>query len=933
MLENGAGTIIAEELRDLRPSLDVANALLTDPSAPPESKQAALSELVQAAGQLSLAAEVIEHQGLLLLAEWLGGNAEFLTAMVEGNPQGTIPMGLFCGWLDALILGLTSSGPCRWDTLAGEMKRPAWPDPADDELLGYITGAMEPEQAETDPTAAEPGSADQDPAKPKGLIALRWDEDVDPRLLDAFFEETPELAAALAGILHSYRNGAGDTARAKRLAHTIKGSCALIGLASIAGLTHALEDTLELLVGRPLDPAQAELLSETADWLEAAFEALPQEGSVTDDCLRLQAALHNWDANLAGPAGDEPGPGELTSADEDPDEEESSGASTAGVRQTRLRVPLAAVDELMRLVGEQTIGIGQMQGRLQNALNLADDLTRQDNVVQQRLSELEGLAATQSLPSGGAGPDAGFDPLEMDRYHELHGLSNAFVEALADSRRLNKTLHEELTQLRAQLMAQVRLGREFNTAVLDTRLEPASKLDQRLHRAVREATRQTGKKARLEIKGSDLLLDTDILNTMVNPLVHMLRNAVDHGIELPELRTERGKAEEGLIQVIFTREGNRIKIIVSDDGGGIDPEQLRRTARRRGLIGAQEAPDDQGALRLILRPGFTTRMQANQLSGRGIGLDLVRQSVDNLRGTIDFDNEPGAGCRFTLRLPLTLVSVPALLVRAGDRISAIPSASVDQLLYAERGSVRREGQGWVFFYGSEAWPVMPLARLLGGDDERLLEEHAGRAILLAQGEDAPHALLVEAALANREVVVKSLGPWLPAIKGISGACILTDGSVAPVLDLPRLMRGMDNIRAALTLTASTATPLKSVTPSRVLVVDDSISARQALLLAVNDAGFQVLTAIDGLDAIRVLEETPADLVVTDLEMPRMNGFELISHLRANARTRDLPVIVVTSRSTRKHRERAELAGADLYLTKPFDAKDLGIQMSRLLESA
>lgn len=764
-------------------------------------------------------------------------------------------------------------------------------------------------------------------------MALRWDQDVDTRLLDVFFEETPELAAELAGILHSFRTGVGDTARAKRLAHTIKGSCALIGLASVSDLTHALEDTLERVEGRTLDPRQSELLSETADWLEAAFEALPQEGSVTDDCLRLQAALHEWDGQATGQGEDDNPPPEALSANESPDNREPDDAAATGVRPTSLRVPLAAVDELMRLVGEQSIGVGQLQGRLQDAMDLTDGLSQHDAVVQQRLSELEDLATLHSFPAGGNEAVAGFDPLELDRYHELHSLSNAFVEALTDSRRLNSSLREELLQLRALLQAQVRLGREFNTAVLNTRLEPASKLDQRLHRAVREALRQTGKKARLEIEGSDLLLDTDILNTIVNPLVHMLRNAVDHGVESPDLRKERGKPEEAQIRVQYRKEGSRIKVVVCDDGSGIDPEQLLRAARRRGLLGVHDTTDDQGALRMILRPGFTTRMQANQLSGRGIGLDLVRQAVDNLRGTIDFENDPGAGCRFTLRLPLTLVSVPALLVRVLGQVQAIPSASIDQLLYAEQGSVRREGLGSIFLYGDQAWPALPLARLLGGDDEQLLEHHAGCAVLLAPGEDRTRALLVETALANREVVVKSLGPWFPPIRGISGACILSDGSVAPVLDLPRLMRymeesGLDRAR----ITEAPSLPRLAIR-SRILVVDDSVSARHALSLAVSDAGYQVLTAIDGLDAIRVLQESSADLVLTDLEMPRMNGFELIAHLRANTETRDLPVIVVTSRSTRKHREKAELVGADLYLTKPFDAKDLGQQLSRLLEPA
>lgn len=935
MLDCEAAAVIAEELRYIRPNLAEADAVLANPEVNPDRLRSAMGELLQASEQIAMAAGVIENRGLEVFADWLHGNTEFLAAMPRENHHADVHSGqLLTGWLDALVEGLTASGGAdRWQHLATEMKRPGWPEPADHELMEHVftdlgTGAN---TASAQPAKRSKGVSASDPASEDGMVSLHWDEQLDPRLLDAFFEETPDLVSELAAILHAYSGGGGDTTRAKRLAHTIKGSSGLIGLTSVAELTHALEDALESVEGRPLDADQAELLSETADWLESAFEALPKGGSVSNDYRRLHDALQNWQALPAEPEEEEapepPAEGNM----EEGEEPQAHAVSAMGTRQAFLRVPLLAVDELMRLVGEQTTTIGQIQGRLQKAQDKADDLYRQDNVVLQRLAEFDKLVTLQSLPASGGRSSAEFDPLELDRYHELHSIGNAFIETLTDSHRINESLRAELLELHNVLQMQERLGREFNTAVLTTRLEPANKLDQRLQRAVRESLRQTGKKARLEIQGSDLLLDTDILNTLVNPLVHMLRNAVDHGIESPELRRERGKAPEGVIRVTYAREGTRIKVSVSDDGGGIDDELLHRTARRRGIPVSDGPLDDKTTLRLILNAGFSTRMQANQLSGRGIGMDLVRQAVDDLRGSIDFHNIPSQGCRFTLHLPLTLVSVPVLLVRAGDRVSAIPSATVEQLLYVEPGSVRPEAKGWVFEYGDQTWPVLPLGRLLGHDDEWLLENHAGRPVLLAQGEDATYALLVEAALANREVVVKSLGTWLPNIKGISGACILSDGGIAPVLDLPRLMRGKEGLSAASSRARLQSTPRQDAGPAKVLVVDDSLSARQALTLAVSDAGLQALTAIDGLDAISLMETTPVDLVVTDLEMPRMNGFELLAHLRANQATRDLPVIVVTSRSTAKHREKAQLAGADLYVTKPFDPTALKDQIVRLLE--
>lgn len=925
MLEAGAGQILAEELKKFQSGLQLSDSQFNQPQTFIADISAVLQHLTQATEGLNNAASLLENEGLTVFAEWLTGNLEFL---VDDLPRLQQPQHhhLLSQWLEALmdcLLATEDSYPQAFAELEQQMRRQGWPDPGSDELIQFIALELEPALGSEDQQTVPAEGAESIllQTTDDNAIQMSWDHSLDQRLLDAFFAETPDLVEQLSEELQKFSQGTGDINNAKRLAHTIKGSAALINLSSVQSLTHALEDALEFLQDKVISPAQAEILSETADWLAAAFEALPTQAYVNADCVKLEEEIRQWQTETKAPQS-------FLIEPIDPVTQQIEKPTVTEDRQTTLRIPLTAVNNLMDLMGQQTIGIGQLEGGLQKSLATAENINQLDQLLLERLDELETQVTHKQLADEDQGSEL-FDPLEMDRYQALHSVTNAFVETLTDIRHLNQNLNHQLNDLRSLLQSQVRLRKDFNDAVLNTRMESASLLDQRFHRAVREAVRQTDKKAELTISGSDIRLDTDILNTLVNPIVHMLRNAVDHGIESPDLRQQQGKNEAGQIKIRYHRSGNQICIDIEDDGHGLDPERILRTAIRRGLISANQQLDQQDCLQLILQPGFSTRLQANQLSGRGIGMDLVKQAIDDLHGSIHIDNQPGQGCCFRLSLPLTLVIAPVLLVEAGNQVHAIPSASIEQLLYAETDSIQQQDNDYYFSYLDQTWPIQPLSRLIGYDEEQLLTRYQGLSVLLVQTDKGTEALIVSKVLENREVVVKSLGKWLPNIAGISGACILADGNVAPVLDIPRLMRDKQVMELKQIKPDNQPLPFPA-SRYRILAVDDSLSAREALVLAIQQGNYDVISAIDGLDAIQILDEQNVDLVITDLEMPRMNGFELIDHLRSHQQTKQLPVIVISSRSTQKHRELAQLAGADGYITKPFDKDKLFQQIQYLL---
>jgi chemosensory pili system protein ChpA (sensor histidine kinase/response regulator) len=454
-----------------------------------------------------------------------------------------------------------------------------------------------------------------------------------------------------------------------------------------------------------------------------------------------------------------------------------------------------------------------------------------------------------------------------------------------------------------------------------------------LQRSVRQTCRLVDKEAELVVRGAGTLIDSNVLNDMVDPLMHILRNAVDHGIEPPDQRQRLGKPPVGRIELSFGREGNNIAVRCQDDGAGLDLAAIRRTAVERGLLAADQPLEDDELARLILLPGFSTRSETTQTSGRGIGMDMVYSRLLDMKGSLRIQTQTGQGCLIELRLPVTLISTHGLLLRLRNQMLVLSDRGIEQILYSGAGKIQKLGKAATYQMGDEVYELTSLDTLLNLPPDHRARSRGTPPVLLVREETGNiRAVLAQEILDSRDLVVKRLGQYIPKLNGIVGATILGDGSVAPVLDLPELLRAPAASQPARTV-ARVAAPVTPLHRQFVLAVDDSLSARRSLAQFAQDAGFEVRTARDGLEAIEIIKGKRPDLVLVDLEMPRMNGLELTAHLRANQATHEVPVIMITSRSTEKHRREAKTMGVNVYLTKPFMEDELLGHIHTLLRPA
>ena len=612
----------------------------------------------------------------------------------------------------------------------------------------------------------------------------------------------------------------------------------------------------------------------------------------------------------------------------------------AGETDAALRVAMSRVDALLRLAGEMTTAIVQVTGLQRRLKGQATQLNEQNSLVQQRLATLQDLVELRGVPSmrrdfvavDPAGR-AGFDPLELDEYNELHSATNALAETLTDVREMTNGVRNELAGLDDMVVQQQQISTELNNEVLSARMVPVHTVAARLHRGVRQACRVTGKRVRLDITGEDMQLDSVILSNVVDPLLHLLRNAVDHGIEEGAVRSSRGKAAEGLVRLHFSREGETVMVVCEDDGSGLDYERIRQTAIEKGLVDPSADLDGAQLARFTLLPGFTTRADATQLSGRGIGLDVVQKNISDLRGTISIESVAERGTRVEFRVPLTLISMHVLLVTVAGRTFGIPSSSLEQLIYSDAGAVSGTDMAQRFEYRDDKFPVRSLRDLLGlGAVAQPSENGVAIPLMLVRGDDGFAAVVIDNVVDGRYLVVKRLGGLAPKVRGVVGASILADGSVAPVLDIRELLRAPATIRIDAVRVQALSDAAMQGMPN-VLIVDDSLSARRTLSQVVSEAGYEARTAVDGLEAIESIEKRLPDAVLLDLEMPRMNGLELASHLRADEQTKNIPLVMVTSRSTIKHRDQARAAGVDVFVTKPYEDAELAEELRRLIAAS
>ena len=772
-------------------------------------------------------------------------------------------------------------------------------------------------------------------------VSLKLPNDVNQELLNTLLQELPIQTEQFTESITQLVEGNAslhDIEKAQRIAHTLKGAANTVGIVGIATLTHHIEDIFDSFTSSKRLPGKnlADILMNAADVLEIMSEALLNQGEAPQQAQSVLQQVLDL-ANLIDQDGIPEDDVQISSNNINSEIEGSNLDDTGHLNEiiapTMLRVPASLMDELLRIAGESIILGGQLQERLRKATEQTLLVHEQNILYQHLVFELEQIVDVQGLAAKKTDMKENdvFDSLELEQYNELHTVTHRLVEAATDSKELTHNIEDELNQLDTLLVDQSRLHKENQNIVMQTRMVPVQNIVPRLQRNIRQTSRTTFKKVTLDVEGTNTLMDSDVLDELIDPLMHILRNAVDHGIENEATREKNNKDLTGNIRLSFSRDGDHIVVRCIDDGAGLDFDSIRKTAINKKIITQNEEISNEELTRLIWIAGFTTRETTTQVSGRGIGMDAVYNQIAAMKGTINITSKQGLGCTVEIRLPLTLISVHAILIKLRKQTIAISNRGIEQILCPGDGELIRDNDKYTYKLNDELYTAFDIETLLHQPRDKRNNDREERTVFLLRDETGfQYAITVEHIIANQDLIVKQLGEFIPNIIGIEGATILGDGSVAPVLDLPGLIR---------TISKNDIDPLNEQRLStaevkeeniNVLIVDDSLSARRSLAEFVKDLGYDIRMARDGIEAIEFVEANKPDLILVDLEMPRMNGLEMTSHLRSKSDTRDIPVIMITSRSTEKHREMADSAGVNAYLTKPFAEEELSENIQNLL---
>jgi len=680
-------------------------------------------------------------------------------------------------------------------------------------------------------------------------------------------------------------------------------------------------------------PAAAEEIPAEAEWTRepvvAPVEPTPADLESPEPVEAMPPAAESAAEPEVAPEPEPPTPAPVATVAARPAQPSESKPARAESRQGFARIDAELLENLLNAAGEISIYHSRLSQQVSSLEFNVEELDQTVQRLREQLRKLEFETEAQIMHSHQETMAAqDFDPLEMDRYSNIQQLSRALAESTNDLGSIKDLLGNLTNEAESLLVQQSRVTAELQDGLMRTRMVPFERHVGRLTRLVRQAAEEAGKRAELAVEGASGELDRQVLEKMLPPFEHMLRNAVVHGLESSEERQASGKPSVGRITIRLHREGSEMVIDVADDGRGLDVDAIRRKAYERDLLKPDSKVTDEEIMELILTPGFSTASAVTQSAGRGVGMDVVANEVKKLGGSLRISSVTGQGTNFTVRLPFTLAITQALIVRTGDEVYALPLPSVEGVARIPRTEVERllSQPEPSYQYGEQTYKFRHLGMYLGGQAANLPEEEAFIPVILVRAGEYSAALLTDEMLASREIVVKTVGPQLAGIRGIAGATILGDGRIVLILDINALVR-----TGAPVVELRKAAPTPSDDRPLALVVDDSITVRRVTERFLERHGLRVLTAKDGLDAISVMQDAKPDVMLLDIEMPRMDGYELASHVRNDDRIADVPIIMITSRVGDKHRARAIELGVNDYLGKPYQDTQLLDAIRRQLE--
>ncbi len=833
------------------------------------------------------------------------------------------------------------------------------------------------EAQEEGPVAAATGSY---------FDALPVDDAVPDEILEFFQPEAEEHLQVVSDCLISLEgnNNPEEINKLFRAIHTVKGSAAQVGLKRLGGIAHRIEDLIGRLRDREMEPSPAvvDLCLESVDVLK---KTLHRQWA---DEAEMRTGVDSLLGRIAEFAPQEPEEVEVSTETVTAAEAQYASGIVAAAKTAAsgkqlakrpatgpatvksVRIALARLDRMMNTVGELVINRTRMVGRVAELQKLVETLSFSKERLQGKVTEFQekyefnrisnnrpasgpwnSEPTPQMLTSAAAGDTSfwsEFSELEMDRYDDFNILSRSMAEISADVKEVLSQLEGFIGRVEGDIDEFTKLAHHLQDEITAARMVPIGTLYSRLSRAVRDAANSTGKQVELDLSGSETELDNNIIQQISDPLVHLVRNSVAHGIEQSSDRTAAGKSSSGNIMLRAYHRGNHIYIEVEDDGGGIDYERVKESAIERGLV-SQETADrltERDLREMLFHPGFSTAPVKTELAGRGVGLDVVRANLNALNGEIDIQSASGQGTKFTLKVPLTLIISPALFVRCGATSFALPLAVVEEIRRLRADEIEDVGGKLLTKVRDVVTEVVRLDTYLGLPPLEPINGYFR--MVIANAGSRQIGLVVEEVLGKDEIVIKNLGEYLRRVKLFPGTTIAPDGSLILLIDLNRMVATEPGERRPIQASASaarifapgSAAIARGTIPSEaidrveqerlIVVADDSISVRKFVGRMLEKNGYRVKLAADGLEAAELVAQHGCHLVITDLEMPRMTGYELMVQLRQSPSMRRIPVMVVTSRAGAKHRDRAMKEGAAAFLTKPVQEDQLIAAVEQLM---
>ena len=793
-------------------------------------------------------------------------------------------------------------------------------------------------------------------------------DDIDHDLLPIFLEEAKEIIPSVSDCMRRWRSAPINHAPVTELArhlHTLKGSARMAGLMRLGELAHVIESRI-ITMDQVAEPAKNKFdeVDDGVDRFSAAIDLLAS-GDFSATSIELPV-IPDISQDLPGPLAVMA----ATRAEIIAEGEKLEGRE----RQSMLRVNADTIDRFVNDAGELSIARSRIDQEVMTFKQSLVELTDNINRMKSQLREIEIQAETQIQSRIRDAEEHGekFDPLEFDRFSRTQELTRFLAESLNDVITLQLSLQKNIDESEAALLQQARLNRDLQQGLMGVRLVPLGNLQDRFYRLLRQTAKELDKKANLEFRGVRVEIDRSVLEKITGPFEHLLRNAVAHGLESPTERVARGKSEIGEITIDAQQVGNEVVLTLSDDGNGLNFARIRAKAVERGLLDANADVNETQLTQFIFMAGFSTADEVSQIAGRGVGMDVVRNEIVSLGGRIDIASTPGRGTTFTIALPLTLAVTQAVMVMVSGTMYAIPSVMIEQVQEYKGKRYEPFMDLSEIEWKGNRYPLRSMEALLGGRPSMSVLRKAS--VILAKSGQQRAAVQVDSIIGNREIVVKTIGPQLARLIGVAGATMLGSGQIVLIMNPVQLVYrdstrvAVDGMaiagiaaasRAQLTTDTSqrrlatfetTAEPEREVTQGQslaaaiaasepaatrattvvakenavplVMVVDDSLTVRKITSRMLIREGFAVATAKDGVDGLQQLQDIEPDLILLDIEMPRMDGFEFARNVRADAKTKSIPIIMITSRTAEKHRNRALELGVNEYMGKPYQEEQL-----------